>query len=87
MSDKGIPPQPARRPLTSDEIADLEEQFDECDADGDARITFAEFSQLLENLGSEVPPERRRSQFDVIDLDHDGAIDRAEFMEWWRGAS
>lgn len=86
MSDKGIPP-PARRPLTGDELADLQEQFDECDADGDGRIDFTEFSQLLENLGSEVPPERRRSQFDVIDLDHDGAIDRAEFMEWWRGAS
>ncbi|MBX5461145.1 MAG: EF-hand domain-containing protein [Steroidobacteraceae bacterium] len=86
MSDKGMPPR-ARRPLTNDEIADLQEQFDECDADGDARIDFTEFSQLLENLGSEVPLERRRSHFDTIDLDHDGAIDRAEFMEWWRGAS
>ncbi len=73
-----------RRPLGSDELADLDEQFDECDADGDQRIDFGEFSQLLENLGSEVPPGRRRSCFDAIDLDRDGAIDRSEFMEWWR---
>lgn len=76
---------PKSRPLSGDELADLEEQFDECDADGDRRISFAEFSQLLENLGSEVPSEKRRAQFDEIDLDRDGAIVRSEFMQWWRG--
>jgi Ca2+-binding EF-hand superfamily protein len=76
---------PTRRALSADEIADLEEQFDECDADGDQRIDFAEFSQLLENLGPEVPPGKRRARFDEIDLDRDGAIVRSEFMQWWRG--
>ena len=33
MSEKDKPPQSVRRPLSSDELADLEEQFDECDAD------------------------------------------------------
>jgi Ca2+-binding EF-hand superfamily protein len=74
-----------RRALSSDELADLDEQFDECDADGDQRIDFTEFSQLLENLGSEVPPAQRRTRFDEIDVDHNGAIDRREFMDWWRG--
>jgi len=73
------------RSLSSDELADLEEQFDECDADGDQRIDRTEFSQLLENLGAEVPLAQRGARFDEIDLDHDGAIDRSEFMEWWRG--
>ena len=77
---------PVPRPLSSDELADLDEQFDECDANGDQRIDFTEFSQLLENLGSEVPPRQRRARFDAIDADHDGAISRPEFMEWWRGA-
>lgn len=86
MADKRNPPRPVRRPLSSDELADLAEQFDECDADGDQRIDFTEFSQLLENLGSEVPPARRRARFDAIDTDHDGAIGRSEFMDWWRGA-
>ncbi|HEU4624562.1 MAG TPA: EF-hand domain-containing protein [Steroidobacteraceae bacterium] len=85
MSSNRNPPPPPRRFLSSDELADLDEQFDECDADGDQRIDFTEFSQLLENLGSEVPHTHRRARFDEIDADHDGAIDRHEFMRWWRG--
>jgi len=86
MGSKDNPPPTVRRPLSSDDLADLDEQFDECDVDGDQRIDFIEFSQLLENLGWEVPPPQRRGQFDAIDVDRDGAIDRLEFMEWWRGA-
>lgn len=86
MANKHDPHRPAPRALSSDELADLDEQFDECDADGDQRIDFTEFSQLLENLGSSVPPSQRRARFDAIDANHDGAIDRREFMEWWRGA-
>jgi Ca2+-binding EF-hand superfamily protein len=85
MSTKRNPPS-SGRPLSGDDLADLTEQFDECDVDGDQRIDFIEFSQLLENLGSEVPPAQRRTRFDAIDLDHDGAIDRGEFMQWWRSA-
>jgi len=86
MSTKDDPPLRSRRPLSSDDLADAAEQFDDCDADGDQRIDFTEFSQLLENLGSEVPPMQRRGRFDALDLNHDGVIDRREFMEWWRGA-
>jgi Ca2+-binding EF-hand superfamily protein len=68
------------------DLADLDEQFDACDADGDQRIDFTEYSQLLERLGSEVPPARRRLQFDAIDTDRDGAIGRREFSEWMRNA-
>lgn len=86
-SSKGKSGRPERpRPLSGDDLADLAEQFDECDVDGDQRIDFAEFSQLLENLESDVPLEQRQSRFGAIDLDHDGAIDRREFMEWWRGS-
>lgn len=77
------PSGPRSRPLTSDELADAEEQFDECDMDGDQRIDFTEYSQLLETLGAEIPPAQRRNRFNAIDTDGDGAIDRAEFMAWW----
>ena len=85
MTTRRDPHQPKWRSLTSDELADLEEQFDECDADGDQRIDGTEFSQLLENLGTEVPLAQRSARFDEIDRDHDGAISLSEFMEWWRG--
>ena len=59
-----------RRPLSSDELADLDEQFDECDADGDQRIDFGEFSQLLDSLGSEAPTAQRRARFDQESRDN-----------------
>jgi Ca2+-binding EF-hand superfamily protein len=83
MTTPRDPERARRRPLTSDELADAEEQFDECDADGDQRIDFTEYSQLLDNLGAEVPPAKRRNRFNAIDTDRDGAIDRSEFMAWW----
>ena len=84
MTTRREPERSKSRPLTSDELADAEEQFDECDADGDQRIDFTEYSQLLDNLGVEVPPAHRRSRFNAIDANRDGAIDRSEFLEWWR---
>lgn len=75
------------RALTSDELADAQEQFDECDADGDQRIDFAEYSQLLDNLGVELPPTQRRNRFNAIDSDGDGAIDRSEFIDWLRASA
>jgi Ca2+-binding EF-hand superfamily protein len=64
------------------ESADLDEQFEACDANGDQRIDFTEYSELLEELGSDIPPAQRRLRFDAIDLDRDGAINRQEFLDW-----
>jgi Ca2+-binding EF-hand superfamily protein len=72
--------------IGGDEMADVAEEFDACDADGDRRIDFAEFSQLLDGLGTELPPAQQRARFDEIDKDQDGAIDRQEFLDWWRRA-
>jgi Ca2+-binding EF-hand superfamily protein len=83
MTTPRNPERPKGRPLTSDDLADAEEQFDECDADGDQRIDFTEYSQLLDNLGADVPPAQRRNRFNAIDSDRDGAIDRSEFLDWW----
>ena len=86
MDRKLEKPPTVRRVLSGDDIADMDEQFDECDADGDQRIDFGEFSLLLERLGSELAPAQRRARFDAIDTDRNGAINRQEFMAWWRGA-
>jgi nitroreductase len=75
----------SRRPLSGDELADAAESFGACDADGDGRIDFAEFSQLLEHLGLEGSSASYRNHFDGVDADRDGFIDRHEFVQWWRG--
>ena len=78
-------PRTQGRPLGSDELSDLNEQFSECDTDDDGSIDFTEFSQLLGNLNSTLPPEKRRAQFDEIDSARDGVISQMEFVQWWRG--
>jgi calmodulin len=74
-----------------EELLDLAEHFGQVDADGDRRITFAEFSTLVENLSSDdddeaLSLEERRIGFQEIDTDRDGAIDFHEFVAWWREA-
>jgi Ca2+-binding EF-hand superfamily protein len=76
-------PNQRNRPLTSDELADAEEQFDVCDLDGDQHIDFTEYSKLLDNLGADMSPAQRRNHFNTIDTNRDGAIDRKEFLRWW----
>jgi Ca2+-binding EF-hand superfamily protein len=73
-----------RRPLTADELADMDEAFGKCDADGNRQIDFAEFARLLDTLGSSSAPAQYRLRFNSIDLNHDGVIDRTEFLNWWR---
>jgi Ca2+-binding EF-hand superfamily protein len=70
-----------------EELLDLAEHFGQVDSDGDRRIDFAEFSQLVENLADddeELSQEERRIGFQEIDTDRDGVIDFHEFAAWWR---
>jgi Ca2+-binding EF-hand superfamily protein len=85
MATQGNPHGPAKRSLSGDELADLEELFDEIDEDGDQRIQFTGFSQLLEDLGADMEYEEQRAGFRKIDRDHDGAVDFTDFVDWLRG--
>lgn len=82
MSTPKSPVPHTRRPVAPVEMTDVDDQFDECDVDGDERIDFTEFSALLDRLGSEVPVRMRRRRFNDIDVNRDGRIDRREFFEW-----
>lgn len=74
-----------RRPLSGDEVADMDEAFGKCDLDGDRRIDCEEFARLLVMLGSSSTPAQYRLRFNSIDVNRDGVIDKAEFLNWWRG--
>jgi Ca2+-binding EF-hand superfamily protein len=61
---------------------EVEEMFDRIDADGDKRISFAEYSELMLQIDHAKTDAALRSGFDVIDLDHDGIVSFDEFYAW-----
>lgn len=67
----------------SDRTKELQEFFNSCDANNDSLIELSEFSQLLQNIGSEVSEQECRIGFEELDTDKDGMIDFSEFMAWW----
>jgi Ca2+-binding EF-hand superfamily protein len=88
MATQGNPHGPARRSvkrvLSGDDVADLQEEFDAADEDGDQRIEFTEFARILDDMGAEMSYEEQRAGFRKADKNHDGAIDFQEFLDWWR---
>jgi Ca2+-binding EF-hand superfamily protein len=70
--------------ISSDTLNDLRDAFAGSDADGDGRISLAEFAQLLDELGAEASPDQARLGFKVIDRNGSGRIDLDEFVQWWR---
>ena len=73
-----------KRPLTADELAELHEDFDEFDKDGDGLMEFDEFVNFLDGLEAEMSHDDCRTGFAEIDTDRDGVIEFDEFVEWWR---
>lgn len=68
---------------TPEEIAELRESFQYNDPNGDGKIDFGEFVQMLDDLEANVDREEARIGFDEIDIDKDHAIEFDEFIEWW----
>jgi calmodulin len=62
---------------------ELLEEFAVADRNGDGRINFAEFKQLLEALEAGMSAAELKIGFAEVDTDRDGLIDRREFAEWW----
>ncbi len=69
---------------TAESIAVLRERFGGFDDNGDGRIHFAEFRELLAELGETLSDAEAGLAFDACDLDGDGAIDFEEFRTWWQ---
>ena len=72
-------------PPTPDEIAELRESFRYNDPNGDGKIDFREFRNMLTDLEANATIDEARIGFDEIDTDSDGAIEFEEFVDWWEG--
>jgi calmodulin len=72
------------KPLTGDELAELHEDFDDFDRDGDGLLQFNEFVCFLDGLEADMTEKECHIGFAEIDSDHDGVIEFGEFVEWWR---
>jgi Ca2+-binding EF-hand superfamily protein len=70
---------------TTEQLAELREAFDTCDADSDGWIVGTEFSALLRSLDQELSIDECLLAFDLTDSDGDGSISFEEFMNWWSG--
>ena len=69
--------------LTQEEIDELRDDFVYNDGNGDGRIDFDEFVELMGLLDEELDEQACRIGFGEIDADHDGAIAFEEFVDWW----
>ncbi len=69
--------------LSEEQLDELREDFDFNDTNGDGRIEYEEFKELMEFLEAEMSNNDIRTGFAEIDTDHDGAIEFDEFVAWW----
>jgi Ca2+-binding EF-hand superfamily protein len=64
---------------------ELREMFDHFDRDNNNKIDRQEFGELLDALGAGMSDDEVGVGFDVIDSNHNSAIEYSEFREWWGG--
>ncbi|HEX2494116.1 MAG TPA: EF-hand domain-containing protein [Steroidobacter sp.] len=69
--------------LMMNDLADLRQAFDACDANGDGWILSAEFTSLLKALDTDLSDDECLLAFEATDSDGDGSISFEEFMTWW----
>jgi Ca2+-binding EF-hand superfamily protein len=69
--------------LSTDELAELRENFDGCDSNGDGWIIVGEFAALLRVLDQDLTEDECLLAFEMTDSDGDGKISFEEFMGWW----
>lgn len=69
--------------MTPEELAELRENYDRFDSDGDGWIVLKEFAHLLQLLDADLSKDECALAFESADEDGDGSISFEEFMKWW----
>ena len=69
--------------LDDDDHEEVFEIFKVYDRDGSGSIDRAEFTRLLEALGTTPGEEELSIALDVVDANHSGKISWDEFKAWW----
>jgi Ca2+-binding EF-hand superfamily protein len=64
-------------------VEEIEELFEQNDSDGNGDIDFAEFASLMRDLDDNILQPSLEIGFREIDVNKDGRINLAEFLEWW----
>ena len=61
---------------------EAEEMFDRVDKNGDQKISFDEYAELMLEMDHTRSAADLRSGFDAIDTDRDGLVSFDEFYAW-----
>lgn len=69
--------------MGSEDLQELKETFSHFDRDGNGKIDFGEFVELMAALEAGMRSEEARVGFDAIDIDRSGVIEFDEFHAWW----
>jgi Ca2+-binding EF-hand superfamily protein len=69
--------------LTQERRAELREDFEYFDGDGDGMLEPGEFAELMDALGADMTNEECNIGFQEIDANRDGRIEFGEFLSWW----
>lgn len=71
------------RNISTEQLAEIKENFEFFDRDSNNEIDLGEFTKLLRVLSPTATLEQAQEGFSLIDVNQDGHIDFDEFMSWW----
>ena len=70
--------------MEDEKLDEIVSAFKLFDIDGEGKISLEEFKTILMNFGGEFKESDVEFIFNEIDLDHDGKLAYAEFVELWK---
>ncbi|WP_444994001.1 EF-hand domain-containing protein [Aliikangiella sp. IMCC44359] len=72
------------RQIPEQQLAEIKDNFQFFDRDGNGEIDEAEFTQLLQVISPSTSAEQGAEGFSIVDENNDGHIDLEEFIAWWQ---